>query len=219
MENEDLYYKIRALLDAPDQNEPEWDPDKFWNLYEARKRKRERWFTLSYAMAATVIFAVTYVLFSDNVNKRFMENTAVVSGIHYSKGASQLAKRDREESSISKKDIHVQHAAGDGNRRAKIAHSAVSRSGSKRMLKCYKSDVTRQPANLSVDKSYEDGQGFNKPMPSLLRMFEQAQREREQRSLNVQLEDTANYNRFWLTVNQHLLANKLNSEHLHYARY
>ena len=228
MENEDLSYKIRALLDTPDQSEPDWDPDKFWNLYEARKRRRQRWVTLSYSMAAMVIFGLTYVFFSGNSNKRSMEITAVVSDIHQGKEAPNLPRREVERSLTSDAGVVVQSLTYEKHRKDKVAHSIMSNPRSGRKFKRNRSDVARQPASLSVDKGYGNDRVIdqsiaqieeNYKIPSLLRMFEQARREREQRNLNVQLEDTANYNRFWLTVNQHLLANKLNSDHLHYERY
>jgi hypothetical protein len=223
MKNENLSYKIKTLLDA--SSDPEWDPDRFWNLFEARKRKRQRWVAFSYSMAATVIFVVASVVLTGDGINRYTGIDSRVSSIPQSKEISHLPENESEKSLVNEAGRNAGHIGLETSITSKISRPGHSRIKSAKHERIYfgKPGSTAMNVSYANDPYNEQSASIlaeeNDQMPSLLRMFEQAQKEREQRNLSVQLEDRANYNSFWLTVNQHLLANKLSSDQLHYERY
>ncbi|SKC20755.1 hypothetical protein [Dyadobacter psychrophilus] len=204
MKSEDLSYKIRELTDTSVEADLDWDSDKFWNLYLARKRRRKRLVLLSYSIAAMVIFAVAYIVFTADSINRYNDINSRVSSIPKVKKPVPVSKSE-------------------------ASYLVFSNSKPQKPIAAQARVFIRKPVKLSHNRS-NDHERFvqqstpvmekgNDELPSLLQMFEQAQQERELRNLRVQLENQANYNSFWLTVNQHLIANKLNNDPLHYARY
>ncbi|WP_026629107.1 hypothetical protein [Dyadobacter alkalitolerans] len=228
MKNEDLSYKIRELLDRSDESDPEWDPDKFWNLFEARKRRRQRWVTFSYSMAAAVVLVAVSIVFSgDGLIRYNGTNSKKVSKVQGNL-THPLLKSERELSLHENSEANTRHNGRLTASTKRAPYPAYAKmKPSKRSAA--QTGVYFKKASPPVDEPYPDDPYMeqsaaifsqeNDDMPSLLRMFEQARKERELRTLSVQLEDRENYNSFWLTVNQQLLANKLNSDQLHYERY
>ncbi|MCF0062633.1 hypothetical protein MUK70_01210 [Dyadobacter chenwenxiniae] len=225
MKNENLSYKIRELADISDQSDLEWDPDKFWNLFQARKRRRHRWIVLSYSTAVMLIFAVAYLVFTAESIDRYNYINASASTIPPAKNTAPLRSNNGEGTSLSNaKPVDFETIVQN-----EASHFGTFKEKSNKPLGKKTRLFARKPGNSLPIRSYSTNrfieQGtpvlneVNDELPSLLQMFEQAQRERELRNLSVQLEDQANYNGFWLTVNQHLLANKLSSDQLHYERY
>ena len=204
MKNEDLSYKIRELTKTSDEGDLDWDPDKFWNLYVARKRKRQRWIVLAYSMAAMVSFAVAYIVFTaDKTN-------------HYSNTNSRITiiPKGKKIVPLLKSEVSAVVNANSKSNKPLANHTRVFAKKSSKLLH-HGSYGTNHFIERNIPVSDEE----DDELPSLLQMFEEAQREREMRTLSVQLEDQTNYNGFWLTVNQHLLANRLNTDQLHYERY
>ncbi|MCE7067071.1 hypothetical protein [Dyadobacter sp. CY326] len=228
MKNEDLSYKIRELLGTSDQTDPDWDPDKFWNLFEARKRRRKRWVVLSYSMAAVVIFAILHIIVTGESIKKYTDINSKVSAIPQRKTPS-LPNKQIGEIAIARTENKSQPDGFKISGKKDESRFSGSNIKSKRALADEVQNYVNNTKDALRQRTYVSDQLMkefnpiskleNEEMPSLLQMFEQAQREREQRNLSVHLDNQANYNSFWLTVNQHLLANKLNSDQLHYERY
>jgi hypothetical protein len=225
MENENLFYKIRELLQEPDQIDKEWDPNKFWTLFEARKRRRQIWIKVAYSMAAMLVFVLGYVILPVKIAPRHIVNNAETSGAH------QMLHVDKAQSvGNPNQAIASNHQLAKSGNTERKSHKTISQISRKQEL-----TNAEKPAGESIDTSITRGSDTihvpvgsntllsikeNEEMPSLMQMREQARRERMLRNLSVKLEDRESYNSFWLTVNQHLLANKFNgdTELLHYGR-
>ncbi|MCE6991219.1 hypothetical protein [Dyadobacter sp. CY323] len=229
MENENLFYRIRELVHKPDKSDREWDPDKFWNLFEARKRRRQVWVRASYSMAAMLVLAAGFAVFVSDNTFRSVETKFNAGAIPQvgTDSPAHLAQTQIGKTAQNDAGTNVKYPSAERRKKSRISHKTSADLGSNKLesnagtaLPSFDVAISKAPDNdLFIEQSTRILDEENSQMPSLLLMFEQAQKERELRNQSVQLGDRKNYNRFWLTVNQHLLANKINSNALHYDRY
>ncbi|MCF2490730.1 hypothetical protein [Dyadobacter sp. CY347] len=227
MKNEDLSCKIRALLDTSDKSDPDWDPDKFWDRFEARKKRQQRWVVLSYSMAAMVIFGILSIVVTGDGMNGYFGTKPRVSSISQTKNIDPTLKLETRRPLRRDAETPVQHSVFKPNIKQNVSH--VASSNSNKPLTEPSEVFAKKRGNSFRQVSYGNdllfGQSIpvsdeeHNELPSLLEMFEQAKKERELRNQSVQLQDPANFRSFWLTVNQHVLASKLSSDQLHYERY
>lgn len=233
MENENLFYKIRELLQEPDQIDKEWDPNKFWTLFEARKRKRQIWIKVAYSMAAMLVFVLGYVILPGKIAPRHIVNHVEIRGTHQMLhvDTAQSAGNEGQDMTSNRQPPKERYSVAKTGKKQRKNRRVISQINQKQEFanaeslaagKAIDASIIRRPDTINVALR---GNTFlsiteNEETPSLMQMREQAQRERMLRNLSVKLEDRESYNSFWLTVNQHLLANKFNGETelLHYGR-
>ena len=227
MENENLFCKIRVLLGKHDKSDNEWDPDKFWALFEAKKRRRQIGFRLGYTVAATLVFVVGYlalpgdphgdqsVAFSSRITAikrpyidvKTPKMTSKETLAYASAKTQMTGKRPHKPGKIYRSDPAPRLYKGLAIKRHKKASAPVNEA----LQQSFDNQALAEK-NIAGSPQERD------KIPSLLRMYELAKKERELRSLSVKLEDTDRYTNFQLTVNQYLLENKFNGEAvlLHY---
>jgi len=227
MENENLFCKIRVLLGKHDKSDNEWDPDKFWMLFEAKKRRRQIGFRLAYTVAATLVLVVGYLILPGNShsdqNVAFTSTTPSFTKPDLDVRTPEMIEKEKLAYASGKRQINNKrwHKAGK-NHRINSASNLYTDLAIKKLMEA------GVPVNEAVQQSVEEKAFEEKSVsdwaqerdkiPSLLRMSELAKKERELRSLSVKLEDTDRYTNFQLMVNQYLLENKFNDEAvlLHY---
>jgi hypothetical protein len=233
MENENLFYKIRELLQEPDQIDKEWDPNKFWTLFEARKRRRQIWIKVAYSMAAMLVFVLGYVILPGKIAPRHIVNNVETRGTHQMLhvDTAQSTGNEGQDITSNRQPPKERYLAAKTGKKPSKNRRTISKINPKQEFTnaenlavgktidtstIRRSDTINVAAGVNAFLSIKE----NEEMPSLTQMREQARRERLLRNLSVKLEDRESYNSFWLTVNQHLLANKFNgdTELLHYGR-
>ena len=227
MENENLFCKIRVLLGKHDQRDNAWDPDKFWAQFEAKKRRRQIEFRLTYTVAATLILVAGYlVLPGDSHSDQSVAFTSRITAIKRPYIDVKSPKMTSKET-LAYASAQRQMTNKQPNKPSKIYTSNPAPRLYKG-LAIKKLKKASAPENEAFQQSFDNQALADKniagsaqerdKIPSLLRMYELVKKERELRSLSVKLEDTDRYTNFQLTVNQYLLENKFNSEAvlLHY---
>ena len=207
MENENLFNKVRELLQDANNRDAEWDSDRFWNMLESKKRKQERRLWFNYATAAMLLFVVGYCTYHLEKHSQMSVKTNVAgANISTDRNASIPNLKFGQETTI--KPLRQQH-------KTEFAASKRSRALTKTRKKTHSQPYQMTmgtPGSISVyaENKHE--------ISSFVQMREAGKRERELRQLSVKLDDKDGFNNFWLTVNQQVLANKFNGDKalLHY---
>ena len=207
MENENLFNKVRELLQDANNRDAEWDSDRFWNMLESKKRKQQRRLWFSYATAAMLLFVVGYSTYHFQQQSQIsVQKDVAVANISTDRNASIPNLKFSQGTTI--KPLRQQH-------KTKYAASKRSRALTKTRKKTHSQSYQMTmgtPGSISVyaENKHE--------ISSFVQMREAGKRERELRQLSVKLDDKDGFNNFWLTVNQQVLANKFNGDKalLHY---
>ncbi|TLV03434.1 hypothetical protein [Dyadobacter luticola] len=198
MENEDLYCKIRELLDAPDEQQ-DWNPEKIWAMVEAKNQKRVTFSWTYYAAAAVLLFTFGYfVLNKTNSSGQIEAKEPIITQPETSQKTDKtfIAKRDSDmQVNMNNPEVFT------GKKLKKKSCHKTYKLASNKHFRTLKKRSDLAAMNVALSQNDQDS-------PSLYQMYKQAQKERELRNLSVKLDDSEDYNRFWLAVNQHLLANK-----------
>lgn len=207
MENENLFNRVRELVQDANDRDVEWDSDRFWNMLESKKRKQQTRLWLSYASAAILFFVIGFSAYRVNTNEKLSIKTDLaISNISTNRHSVKAPAGVQQESKIEniKQQIKTHSIASKRNRKTARRHPNPA-------SQPYQMNMGT-PGNISMYAQTKH------EISSFEEMREAAKRERALRELSVKLDDNDGYNYFWLTVNQQVLANKFSGDKalLHY---